>query len=133
MRKSLVGLALAAIALAGPAFAHHSANAQFDMAKNYTLKGVLLKYEIINPHPYMHFRMAGPDGAQADWALETVTPAALRRLGLPAREAFKPGQTYTFIMSPARNGSKVGFMHSITLLDGRTVALSAEDNLRSAK
>jgi hypothetical protein len=133
MKKSLVGLTLAAIALAGSAFAHHSANAQFDMAKNYTLKGVLLKYEIINPHPYLHFNMVGPDGVQADWALETVAPVALRRLGVPARDAFKPGQTYTFIMSPARNGSKVGFMHSITLPDGRTIALSAEDNLRNAK
>ncbi len=133
MKNKLVGLALAAITIAGPVFAHHSANAQFDLAKNYTLKGVLLKYEIINPHPYLHFRMVGPDGVEAEWALETVTPVALRRLGLPAREAFKQGQTYTFIMSPARNGSKVGFLHSITLTDGRTIALSAEDNLRSAK
>ena len=89
--------------------------------------------ELINPHSYLAFYMAGPDGAEADWSLETVTPIALRRAGLPARDAFKVGETYNFTMSPARDGSHVGFLHSITLLDGRTIAVTAPANLEAGK
>ena len=134
MTKLLYAAVLAAaVTAASPALAHHAANAEFDLSKTYNLKGTLKKAELINPHSYLAFYMAGPDGAEADWSLETVTPIALRRAGLPARDAFKVGETYNFTMSPARDGSHVGFLHSITLLDGRTIAVTAPANLEAGK
>jgi hypothetical protein len=131
--KSFVAGALAVGVLAGPALAHHAVNSQFDITKNMSLTGVMTKYELINPHAYVHFDVKAPDGKVQAWAFETGAPIALRRAGLSAREAFKVGETYKIVYSPSRDGSPTGLMTAITLPNGQFIAFGGAQNVDAAK
>ena len=135
MRKTIVGLTLGtALAVTTAANAHHAAQAEFDLLKNVTITAPLSKVELINPHSYLHFTVKDQDGKPYDLSLETVTPVGLQRAGLSVRDNLKVGDTFKFTYSPARNGSKtVGFLHAITLTDGRFVSVSAGNNIAAAK
>ncbi len=116
-----------------PAGAHHAVNSQFDVTKNVAMTGVLTKVELINPHTYIYFDVAGRDGKFTTWSIESGAPGALRRAGLSARDSLIVGQTYKFVVSPARNGSHSGLMSALTLPDGRFFAFGALGNIEAAK
>jgi arginine exporter protein ArgO len=63
-RNAFVGGAflLLALVLAGPASAHHSVQAQFDIHKTFTVSGTVAKVEWINPHSYLTINVTGADG-----------------------------------------------------------------------
>lgn len=101
---------------AGTAWAHHSINGQFDLAKTQTLTGVLIKFDKLNPHCYWHFAVKGDDGKIQTWDVESVAPAAMRRLGVKLKEDIKDGDTYTFSIAPSRkNDVYNGLMRSIVI------------------
>lgn len=128
-RKKLC-LALALAVVGSPAAAHHSVNAQFDVARFVSLTGTLTQLELINPHSYIHLDVKNADGKVEKWDIETGTPAALRRMGIAPREAFKVGTSYTVRVHPARNGTTIGLLNSLTLPDGRLVQFGAEKSLQ---
>ena len=108
-----------------PALAHHAVQAQFDVGKMSTFTGTLTKTELINPHPYLHFDVkAGTKVTQ--WEIEAPALVALRRLGLIKR--LKVGETYTVQFAPARNGSALGLIRSITLPGGETIITSSAED-----
>jgi hypothetical protein len=127
------GLAAGLLAGTGPALAHHAVNSQFDVTRNVAMTGVMTKYELINPHSYIHFDVKGADGKVVAWSFETGAPASLRRAGLSARDAFKIGETYKFVVSPSRNGSPTGLLTAITLPTGQFIAFSAAQNVDAAR
>lgn len=124
---------VAAVAAASPALAHHAVNSQFDVTKNVAMEGVLTKVELINPHTYIYFDVKGKDGKVANWNIESGAPGTLKRAGLSARDSLILGQSYKFVISPARNGSNSGLMSSLTLPDGRFFAFGALGNVEAAK
>lgn len=110
--------ALALLMIGAPAGAHHSANAEFDTQKEFTISGALTKIENVNPHSWWHVDVKGPDGKITSWKLESLAPAGLIRQGLKVKTDLKIGETYTFRISPAwkdPEGEKLGFMRSITV------------------
>ena len=136
MRKiiSIVAGVAAAAAVFGVASAHHSVSGQFDTdSQIQKAQGKLLKVEWINPHPYITFEMAGPDGKVQSWAMESMAPAALRRAGLPGRDALKVGTTYPVFYYPARNGKPIGLLMAFTLPDGKTIGALAARDLEGVK
>ena len=48
---------------AKPAKAHHAFAATFDTSKPVTVKGVITKVELINPHSWFWMDVTSPDGA----------------------------------------------------------------------
>jgi hypothetical protein len=133
--KSLkvASIALAATLLTTAAIAHHAVNAQFDVTKNVTITGELVKVEIINPHSYIHFNVKGPGGKVTKWSIETGAPGALKRAGFSMRDELKAGQVYKFVICPSRNGSPTGLMSGITLPSGKSFTFGAEININAAK
>ncbi|MSO30013.1 MAG: hypothetical protein EXQ48_03585 [Acidobacteria bacterium] len=114
----IASVALAVLMIGAPAGAHHSANAQFDTQKEFTITGVLTKLENVNPHSWWHVDVKGPDGKITSWKLESLSPSGLIRQGLKVKTDLKIGETFSYRISPAWKdpaGVKLGFMRAITV------------------
>ena len=111
--------ALALLMIGAPARAHHSANAEFDTQKQFTITGVLTKIENVNPHSWWYVDVKGPDGKTQSWMLESLSPRGLILKGLKVKTELHLGDTYSFRISPALKDpdrkTKLGFMRSITV------------------
>jgi hypothetical protein len=119
--KSLLVGATLAIAASASALAHHAVNAQFDPDKYVPMSGVLTKFELINPHSYLHLDIKNDKGVYEPWTFETGAPSALRSAGIASKDAFKLGETYKFSMHPARDGTHTGLITQWELPDGRKI------------
>src|SRR5580765_2961828 len=102
------------------ASAHHSFAAEFDSQKPVTLKGSVVKWEMINPHGWITINAMGPDGKTAEWMVETSNPNGLMRLGWTKR-SLKPGDEITIEGYLAKDGSHTANAARITLADGTKV------------
>ena len=109
---------LALLILGTPVGAHHSANAQFDTQKEFTITGVLTKLDNVNPHSWWYVDVKEPDGKVTSWKLESLSPSGLIRQGLKVKTDLKIGGTFSYRISPAwkdPEGMKMGWMRSITV------------------
>ena len=75
----IAGVALLASAV--PVLAHHAFAAEYDAAKRLTLKGKVTKWELVNPHSWIHVDVTGPDGKVTEWMVEGGSPNSLLRNG----------------------------------------------------
>ena len=108
------------LAYGGRTRAHHSFAAEFDAQKPVTLKGTVVKWEMINPHGWITIDVPGPDGKTAQWMIETSNPNGLMRLGWSKR-SLKPGDEITVEAYRAKDGSNTANAARVTLADGRKV------------
>jgi hypothetical protein len=124
MKRFLTKFAASAamVAVGGPAFAHHAANAQFDLNKQIVVEGTLDEVEDINPHSYWHFTAA--DGTK--WSFEGSSPAGLKRYGIKPKSDIVKGAKFTVYAAPARNGSNIGLLQGLILPDGRKIMMRLE-------
>ena len=110
---------LALLMIGAPARAHHSANAEFDTQKQFTITGVLTKIENVNPHSWWYVDVKESDGKIQTWMLESLSPRGLILKGLKVKTDLHFGETYSFRISPALKdpnpNTKLGFMRSITV------------------
>jgi hypothetical protein len=131
-RKALVSgaLLILGLLLAGPALAHHSVQAQFDIHKTFTVTGTVSKVEWINPHSYLTINVKDADGKNQKWAFELGGPGALRRAGMSRedRGGLKPGDEVTASGLAAKDGSSSGFLQELKLADGRVFKFAADPN-----
>ena len=120
VKKTVIASAavLALLVIGAPAIAHHSANAEFDTTKEFTITGTLTKVENVNPHSWWYVDVKSADGKVTSWKLESLSPSGLIRQGLKVKTDMKVGDTYSYRISPAWKdpaGVKLGFMRSITV------------------
>jgi hypothetical protein len=113
-------LAFAVMLSGGRALAHHSFAAEFDAEKPVTLKGVVVKWEMMNPHGWITVDVAGPNGDKVRWMVETSNPNGLMRLGW-TKNSLKAGDQITVEAYKAKDGSNTANAARITLADGRSV------------
>ena len=123
-------LLLLGLLLAGPALAHHSVQAQFDIHKTFTVSGTVAKVEWINPHSYLTINVKDVDGKVQKWAFELGGPGALRRAGMSRedRGGLKPGDEVTASGLAAKDGSTTGFLQELKLADGRVFKFAVDPN-----
>ena len=132
MRQNLRPVAAAALALlflAIPVLAHHSATAEFDSSKTFTVKATITKLEWVNPHVYMYADVTDESGKVIPYSFETGPPGNLRRAGV-VRTMFNVGDVVTIEAAVAKDGSKhLGLLKAMHFSDGHTVVFgSAADS-----
>jgi hypothetical protein len=129
---SLVNIALwtCGLVLAGPASAHHSVQAQFDVHKTFTITGTVSKVEWINPHSYLTLNVMDAEGKVQRWAFELAAPGVLRRAGMSRedRGGLKPGDEITVTGLASKDGSNTGWLQELKLSDGRVIKLVTGPN-----
>jgi hypothetical protein len=127
---ALVTAVLCVLALAGPASAHHSIQAQFDIHKTVSISGTVAKIEFINPHSYLTVNVKGADGKVQKWAFEMGAAASVRKAGLSRadRGGLKPGDEVTVTALPARDESNSGLLQELKVADGRVFKFTADPN-----
>ncbi len=115
----LAALALALTVAGRGVHAHHSVGGEFDQHKKLTLTGVVAQVEWANPHIYVHLRVKEQNGSIADWRLETVPVAMMRKAGLTKAMLIGNSQRAIVDAYPARDGTPhLGYMLMITYADG---------------
>ena len=114
MRPLMVALAL--VALARPAAAHHS-GAMFDDKKEVTLTGTIKEFQYTNPHSWLIVDVKSSDGKVTTWGFEAEGPTTLLRAGIK-RTDLMPGMEVTITGHPMRDGRPAAtFMKAVRLSD----------------
>jgi hypothetical protein len=89
MRGLIVSAALAGVACASAASAHHSVS-MFDIGKPIWVKGTVVRFEPINPHIVLALEQRTEDGQVRRWTVEGSGLNAFNRSGLRA-DFLQPG------------------------------------------
>ena len=118
MRTKAILAAAAAVAVAVPAFAHHSF-AMFNQRQIMTLEGTVSEFQWTNPHAFIEMDVS-TGGATQHWSIELNSPNNLKRQGW-TRTALKRGDRISLRMNPLRDGSHGGLFLDVKLPDGRTL------------
>ena len=107
--------------------AHHSLAGVFDMKSEKTIQGTLTKIQFVNPHGSLTISVKNPDGTMTDWTFTTGSATTLAERGISkvGPNALKVGEPLHAKFIPARNGSQLGFLKSITRADGTVMNISA--------
>ena len=123
--RRVLTAAFGLLALAIPALAHHSATAEFDTSKTFTVKGTITKLEWINPHVYMYADVADGGGKVIPYSFETGPPGNLRRAGV-LRTMFNVGDVVSIDASVAKDGTKhLGLLKAVHFADGHTIVFGS--------
>ena len=104
------------------ALAHHSFSAEFDAQRPVTLKGVVAKWEMINPHSWFHVEVKEPDGKTAVWMVEGGSPNQLMRNGV-TKKTIPIGTHLTIDAYQAKDGTKKAVGRNFVLKDGSRLFL----------
>jgi hypothetical protein len=123
MRGSIVSAALAWIAYASAASAHHSIS-MFDLGKPIWTKGTVVRFEPVNPHVVFVLEQRTVDGEIQLWTVEGPGLNSFKRMAL-GDDFLRPGDVievcgFTFKaevtpQSSARNGSSRPSLHGHVL------------------
>ena len=117
---SAVGLLLAAI----PAWSHHAFTAEFDANQPIKLRGVVARFELINPHSWIHMDVKNPDGTTTRWMIEGGTPNTLLRQGI-TKKSLPIGEEILVDGYRAKDGSNRANGRDVTFADGRKLFLGS--------
>ena len=120
MTSRFVGLLAVSLILGGviPLAAHHSFGAEYDFTKPVTLTGVVVKWELINPHGWITLDAKDEEGKVTRWMIETGNPNALIRAGW-RKDSLKPGDEVIVEAYRAKDSSNTANGNSVRLPDGR--------------
>jgi hypothetical protein len=105
-RTLLVALGIGAfagvIAVATPAFAHHSFAATYFEDKADRVEGDLVQFLFRNPHSFVHVEAKDAQGNTVRYAVEWGAGLQLNQQGV-TRETLKPGDHVIITGNPGRN------------------------------
>jgi hypothetical protein len=121
-RKLLVLMGLGIFVSPVPVWAHHAFAAEFDEKKPITLHGVVTKWELVNPHSWIHLDVKNPDGTVTPWMIEGGSPNALFRLGF-TKNSLPEGTELTIEGYQAKDGANRGVGAKLTYKDGKSLFL----------
>jgi hypothetical protein len=122
-RKAGLTIVCASIlAAAAPLWAHHAFAQEFDEKKPIVLKGTVTKWELINPHSWIHLSVKNADGSATEWMIEGGSPNNLFRLGF-SKDSLPPGTEIVVDGYQAKDGANRAVGKNLTFSDGKRLFL----------
>ena len=120
---ALCGWLMASVSLQ----AHHSLAGVYDMKKDMEMSGAVESVKFVNPHGSLTIAVKNPDGSTTPWVMTmgSATSLAQRGIGKTGENALHNGDNIKVKFLPARSGSPLGFLKSVTMPDGRVIVVSA--------
>ena len=107
--------------------AHHSLAGVYDMKKETELSGTVTTVKFTNPHGSLALAVKNADGSTTEWVmtLGSATALAQRGVGKTGENALHTGDNIKVKFLPAKDGSPLGFLKTVTMPDGRVIQISA--------
>jgi len=107
--------------------AHHSLAGVYDMKKETTVSGTVASIKFSNPHGSLTLTVKNADGTSTDWVmtLGSATALAQRGIGKTGPNALHAGDNIKVMFLPAKDGSPLGFLKTVTMPDGRLIQIAA--------
>lgn len=124
--KRFFWAALLAGLMAGSALAHHSLAGVYVMDSDKELAGTVVDVKFVNPHGSLSIDVKNADGTSTKWVmtLGSATALAQRGIGKTGANAIHAGDAIKIKFNPAKNGSPLGFLKTVTMPDGRVIQIS---------
>ena len=115
--------AVACMALAVPAMAHHSFNTFFDMSRTVQIEGIVKSFRLVSPHSEMMIDVPDAGGKAVTWRITARTGAVnARREGWKAEDFI--GKKVKVEGNPTRReGGTAMAAGVVTFEDGKVVCL----------
>jgi hypothetical protein len=117
-------LAALALAPAAPLVAHHGFGL-FQMEKFADWSGTLTKFELVNPHSYLNFEIAGPDGKPFAMRCEMRAATLIKRSGWQV-DQFVPGRRVDVHGHPHRDDPHSCYLESVTVGNAPAIDRNAQ-------
>src|SRR5271154_6499238 len=107
--------------------AHHSLAGVYDMKKEVNVEGTVASIKFSNPHGSLTLTVKNADGTTTDWVmtLGSATALAQRGIGRTGPNALHQGDNIKVMFLPAKDGSPLGFLKTVTMPDGRLIQIAA--------
>jgi hypothetical protein len=116
-KPSSLRIAIASMALAGTAFAHHS-QSEFDFKLKVEVDGKVTRLEWKSPHARLYVDVVNKEGVTENWNFELPSPTTLMRRGW-TRESLKPGDPVKVTGARARNYPTIAYAGTVRDRDGK--------------
>ena len=121
--KLAVAIAGVAVLLAATQVrAHHAFAAEFDVNKPLTMKGTLIKWEMVNPHSWFHIGVKDKDGKVTTWMVEGGSPNQLIRMGV-TKNTVPVGTELVVEGYQAKDGTSKAVGRNFVMADGKRLFL----------
>jgi hypothetical protein len=107
--------------------AHHSLAGVYDMKKETEVSGEVTSIKFSNPHGSLSLAVKNADGTSTEWVmtLGSATALAQRGIGKTGPNALHAGDKIKVMFLPAKDGSPLGFLKTVTMPDGRLIQIAA--------
>src|SRR5215475_9465904 len=127
IKRTLGCVVLCGLIASGSLQAHHSLAGVYDMKNEMELSGSVEQVKFVNPHGSLALAAKNADGSTTEWVmtLGSATALAQRGIGKTGPNALHTGDNITVKFLPAKDGSPLGFLKTVTMPDGRVIQISA--------
>jgi hypothetical protein len=116
---AIIGVRL--LAAGGQLAAHHSEAAVYDLSTAVTLKGVVTKVAMTNPHGSLSLAVKDAAGNSADWIVELPSAAGLAQKGV-GRGTLKQGDEITVEVWVTKSGPGRATSRMVHLPSGQAIS-----------
>jgi hypothetical protein len=94
------------------------------------ISGTVAKVQFTNPHGSLTVTVKNADGTSTDWVmtLGSATALAQKGIGKTGPNALHTGDSVKIKLIPAKDGSPLGFLKTVTFADGHVIVVSGGTN-----